>query len=419
MRKNKLITGLDIGSGNIRVAVAQFDDSDNLKVVGTSVVPSAGIRKGAVIDIEEATQTINFVLEKLEKKIDTVIEDIIISVGGMEINIKESKGVIAIGKANGEVEPNDIQRVLEASQMVSLPPNTEVVQVVPKNYKLDDQGDIKNPLGMQGIRLEANILIIEDSAAHFKNLIKSVEQTDVNVVSTISNSLACAEVVLNKKQKELGVAMINIGQDTTSLAIFEENELVYLSTLPIGGGHITNDIAIGLRVPIDVAEKIKIEYGSASTVNINKRENIELADVNSEEDGNVSRYHTAEIIEARLEEIFEMVNKELKSIKKNELLPAGVVLTGGGAELIDIEEFAKKILKLPVKIGYPSGVDGVLDEIDSPSFSTVVGLLVYSQKDSIDGRKDNKNIFSKMKFGNIGDSKTFNKGKELLKKFLP
>lgn len=376
--KGNVIISLDVGSNNIRVAAAQINNEGEVQILGVAMSKSAGVRRGSVIDIEEVSKSIGVAVAKLENAIDYKIHDIILGIGGAEIKLQKTKGVIAIGRANGTVEEEDIERVLESAKNASMPINSEIIHLIPKNYKLDDQGDIRNPLGLKGIRLEADVLSIEDSATHIGNLNKCVGYAGLSVDEMAVDAVAAAAVVLDKSQKELGVAIVDIGGGTTSIAIYEEGELTHLSVLPIGAGHITNDIAIGLRTSIDVAERIKLEYGSAFPDEINKREIIELAEIDIKEEGSVSRYHVAEIIEARLGEIFEMINDELKKVGKAGLLPAGVVLIGGGAELPGVVSFAKEILGLPAKTGYPTEVTGVLDKIDSPSFSTVIGLLVYS-----------------------------------------
>jgi cell division protein FtsA len=376
------IFSLDVGSSNIRIVAAQFDSEEKMNIVGAVTVPSAGIRRGAVTGIEETTDAINLALEDLEKRVEQRIRSVILGIGGTDIKIKDSKGVIAIGRANGEVSDDDIGRVLESAQNASMPVNNETIHVIPKEYKLDDQSGIKNPINMHGIRLEVDALMIEDTATHLSNLTKSISQTGLGVNDVVVNPLAASMAVLDKNEKELGVIVIDIGGGTTSIAVFEEGDLSYTSVLPIGAGHITNDIAIGLRVPIEIAEKVKIEYGSVFPKEISKRDIINLSDIDSQEEGEVSRYHVAEIIEARLGEIFEMVNNELKKIGKAGLLPSGAVLVGGGAELTDIVNFAKDSLGLPARIGYPKDVSGIIDKIDSPSFATSVGLLNYFENTS-------------------------------------
>lgn len=376
------IFSLDVGSSNIRVVAAQFDSEGRMNVIGATTVSSSGIRRGAVRDIEETTRSINMALEELEKRIDQRVKNVIVGIGGTDIKIKDSRGVIAIGRANGEVSDDDIGRVLESAQSASMPVNNETIHVIPRSYKLDDQEGVRNPINMHGIRLEVDALMIEDSTTHLSNLTKSISQAGLGINDVAVNPLASAMAVLDKNERELGVVVIDIGGGTTSIAVFEEGDLTHASVLPIGAGHITNDIAIGLRVPIEIAEKVKLEYGSAFPKEISKKDVINLADIDAGEEGEVSRYHVAEIIEARLGEIFDMVNVELKKIGKAGLLPSGAVLVGGGADLTEIVSFAKNSLGLPARVGYPREISGILDKIDSPSFATSIGLLNYFESTS-------------------------------------
>ena len=233
---------------------------------------------------------------------------------------------------------------------------------------------------MKGVRLEVDALVIESSSSHVKNISKGSYQANIEIDDLVLEPLAGARAVLSKKQKELGVVLINIGGGTTSMAVYEEGDLIHTVILPIGAGHITNDIAIGLRTSIDVAEKIKLEYGSALSRDVNKKEGIDLSQIDSQEEGVVSRHHVAEIIEARSEEIFSLVQKELKLIGKAGLLPSGAVLIGGGAKMTHIVELAKEVLGLPTQIGFPQGFGGILDKVDDPSFATVAGLILWGQQ---------------------------------------
>ncbi len=419
MSNKNIIVGLDIGSTNIKIAVAE-DDTEQIKIIGADKIESAGVRRGSIVDVEDVAGRIGELLGKIENRTDRKIKNILLGVGGTEIKMQNAKGVVAIGRANGEVADDDVQRVLEAAQNSSMPINSEIIHILPKEYKLDDQAGVRNPVGMSGIRLETEALLLEDNVNHLGNLIKSVELSGLQAEDLIINSLGASSVFLDKNQKELGVALIDIGGGTTSITVFEEGELVNIAVLPIGAGHITNDIAIGLRVSVDLAERVKIKYGSAFPNKVNKRENIDLSEIDAEEDGLVSRYYVAEIIEARVKEIFDMVNDELKKMGKAGLLPAGIVLVGGGAELPNIVELAKNRLNLPVKKGYPLNIGGVLNEVDSPIFATAVGLIKYWRDSDISFAKRGSkslNIFSKLNISGSGD--TGKKIKNWMDKFLP
>lgn len=380
MSRESVLVGIDIGSTNVRTIIAQNTGEEAPKIVGIGIAPSSGLRKGVVADVEEVAEAINESVKKSEAMSGIKAKKAIVSIGGADISFEEASGVVAVGRADGEVTENDIQRVLNEVQNAPLPMNKEILHIVPKGYRLDDQENIKDPVGMKGVRLEVSALLIENSSANVKNLIKAVEQADVEAEDIVLEPLAAANAVLGKKQKELGVVLVNIGGGTTSLAVFEEGELVHTAIIPVGAGHITNDIAIGLRTSIEVAEKVKLEYGSAIPEEINKREEIDLSQINSQEEGSVSRFHVAEIIEARLDEIFKFVNKELESIKRAGLLPAGAVLTGGGAMLPYIVDIAKKNLGLPTQVGSPSNLGGMMNEVDDPSFATAVGLILWAME---------------------------------------
>ncbi|HBP01501.1 MAG: Cell division protein ftsA [Candidatus Moranbacteria bacterium GW2011_GWE1_49_15] len=378
MSRNNIIAGIDIGSSNVRTVIAQeMRGEEALRIIGVGIVPSSGIRRGAIIDIDEAAKSVNESVGIAERMSGEEIRKAHVSIGGTEITLQDSKGVIAIGRADGEVVEDDVNRVITEAQAIPLPMNKDILHIIPKRYRLDDQNDIKNPLGMRGVRLEVEALVVESSAAHVKNLTKCLYQAGIEIEDIALEPLASSKAVLTKKQKELGVVLVNIGGGTTSIAVFEEGEILHTAILPVGAGHITNDIAIGLRTSIDVAERVKLEYGTSLTRGVNQKEEIDISKFDSQEDGTVSRYHVTEIIEARLVEIFEIVQAELKKIGKAGLLPAGAVLVGGGAKLPEIIDLAKEILRLPIQIGYPGGFTGVLDKVDDPSFATAAGLLLW------------------------------------------
>jgi cell division protein FtsA len=415
MSKENIIVGIDVGSTATRAIIAQdVSGAEIPRIIGVGIVPSFGIRRGVIVDMEEVVKVINEAVVTCERMAGINAKEAIVSVGGPEITFQNSKGVIAIGRADGEVTEEDLSRVLNEAQAVPIPLNKEIIHIIPQSYRLDDQENIKDPLGMKGVRLEVNALIIEASSTHLKNLTKCVNQAGIEIEELVLAPLASAKSVITKKQKELGSVLINIGGGTTSLAVFEEGDLIHTAILPLGAGHITNDIAIGLRTSIEVAEKIKLEYGSAIAEEISKREEIDLSQFDSQEVGTVLRHHVAEIIEARLEEIFMMANKELKSIGKAGLLPAGAILTGGGAKMPQIIDLAKNILGLPTQIGFPVNLGGMMDRVDDPSFSTVVGLVLWARERMMFTSK--KGIFNNISLSTGG---TMKKMKGWIGKFLP
>ncbi len=378
MSSRDIIVGIDVGSSNVRTVVAQvFPEEANPRIIGVGTAFSNGVRKGIIVDLEETARAINESVEQAERTAGVNVNQAIVSIGGSHITSQNSKGVIAVGRADGEVTEDDIARVINAAQAISIPANKEIIHIIPENYALDDNKSIKDPLGMNGVRLEVDAMIIEGSTPFIKNLTKCFDQAGISARDFVLAPLAAAKSTLTKRQKELGVVLIDIGGGTTSVAVFEENDLLHATILPVGGNHITNDIAIGLRTSIDVAEKVKLEYGNASPREIGKKEEINLAEIDSQEEGIVSRYHVAEIIEARLEEILTLVNKELKSIGREKLLPAGAVIVGGTAKLPGVVDLTKNILGLPAQAGFPMQLSGLIDQVDEPTYVTAVGLIMW------------------------------------------
>lgn len=377
-----LISGLDIGSTAIRLAVAQSSPHEHLQIVGLAEVPSEGIHKGVVTSIEDAVSAISACLEKAERLTGTPIEHAWIGINGSHILAQSSHGVIAVAKPNGEIGEDDVNRVVEAAQAVASPPNYEILHVLPRSFAVDSQGGIKDPVGMTGVRLEVEAQIIQGQSAQIKNLTKCVYRTGVDIDDLVLAILANAEVVLSKRQKELGVVAVNIGGATTSLLVCEDGDALHAAVLPVGAGHITNDLAIGLRTSIDIAEKLKVDYGHAVPDEVGKREEINLGDFSPEE-GTVSRREVADIIEARLEEIFDLVDRELQKLDRSGKLPAGVVLTGGGAKLSGIVDVAKRKLRLPASIGYPLEVASPLERVNDLSFTTALGLVRWGAQQQV------------------------------------
>jgi len=377
--KDTIITGLDIGSSKIRVVVGQKIDGQGINVVGLAEVASEGISRGVVKSVEDAVSSISRAFEKAERMTGVPIEKAFVSISGSHIKSESSKGVIAVAKADGEIGAEDVNRVIEAAQAVSTPPNCEILHVIPESFSVDSQKGIKDPVGMTGIRLEVQVQIIQGLSAHIKNLTKVVYRAGVEVEDLVVSSLASAEAVLSKRQKELGSAILNIGGTTTSLAVFEEGEVIHTAVIPIGSVHITNDIAIGLRTSIDTAEEVKIRYGTASPKGIDKKEDIDLSTITEGEVGVVSKKHVAEIIEARVEEIFKLNDDELAKIERSGKLPAGIVLCGGGALLDGLIPLARKLFKLPASVGRPRGINSAIDKLDNPSLATAVGLVLWGE----------------------------------------
>lgn len=417
MAKEEIITGLDIGSTTIRVVVGQLNPHDHkLHILGAAENEAEGISKGSVTSIEDAVTSVSGVLEKVERMTGIPVERVFVGINGSHITSQDSHGVIAVSKSDGEIKEEDVERVIEAAQAVATPPNYEILHVIPRSFSVDNQKGIKDPIGMTGIRLEVDAQIIQGLSSQIKNLTKSIYRTGIDINDLVLGVLASSEAVLTKKQKDLGVALLNIGGSTTSLMVFEEGDVLHTAILPIGSSHITNDIAIGLRTSIDLAEKIKLDFGSALPEEINKREEINLGEIDSREEGVVSRKHVAEIIEARSEEIFKMADKELQKIDRAGLLPAGVVLTGGGAKLPGLIEVAKKEFKLPSSLGFPLELGSTaVDKVNDLNFSTAIGLLYWGV--GLGDRDEGGRHLAMPKFSSMSDATV--KMKKWFKSLIP
>lgn len=374
-----IIAGLDIGSSNVRIVIGQVaktNDAEQLNVIGVVEVPSLGMNKGSVVSIEDAVSSISACLEKAERMIGLPIGQVWVGIGGTHIKSQESNGVIAIARTNGEIQENDVGRVIEAARAVAAPVNYEVLHVIPKTFSIDNQTGVKDPIGMSGIRLEVTTQVIRGLSAQIKNLTKSIYRTGLDINDLILSILAASEAVLSVRQKELGVALVDIGAATTKIIVFEEGDVIHVAILPIGADHITADLAIGMQTSLDVAERIKLECGSALPQMFEKTEEINLRDFGGE-DQTFSKKYIAEIIEARTEEIFEKIDQELQKINRSGLLPAGVVLIGGGARLTGLIELGKRKTMLPVSLGLNRRFNTAVDKVNDLSFSTALGLVMW------------------------------------------
>jgi cell division protein FtsA len=418
--KEKFITGLDIGTAYIRTVTGQYNPQDgNFYIVGCGEVPSAGISKGIIISIEDAVSSVTAALEQTERMIGSPIERVFAGISGSHIVAQESKGVITVSRANGEIKEDDVERAIAAAQTVATPPNYEILHVIPKDFTIDNQTGIKDPVGMTGIRLEVNTQIILGLSSQIKNITKAVYRTGVEIDDLVLSVLANAESVLTKRQKELGVALVNIGESTTSVAVFEEGDLLTTTVIPLGSNHVTADIAIGLRTSLDTAEDIKIEYGQAVPNEINKREEINISDFSDTDEDSVSLKYVSEIIEARMEEIFDHVDKELIAIDRSGLLPAGIVITGGGAQLPGIVEVAKKRFRLPASLGYPQNINTAIDKVNNLAFTSAIGLAYWGAETL---GTEQTSLFGKFKFPAIRLKSVVEllaKGKKWIKSLMP
>jgi len=376
------ITALDIGSSQIKVLIAETDKDGKVSLASAFKIPSTGLRKGEIITFEEALHVLKNTFKEIRQVNRAALKNIFVNVGGSNIKLQNSRGIVAVARADNEIYSEDVERAIKASQAINLGPNRLIVHTITKEFIVDGINDIIDPLGMVGNRLEVNSLIIDAFKPTVNNLIKAIEVVGGKIGGLIYNPLASARSVLTKNQKELGVAIIDIGFGTTSMAVYEEDKLVSAAVFPIGSSNITNDLAIGLRCPIKTAEAIKISCGAARAKEISTREKIELHQIDETLNSVINRRFISEIIEIRLAEIFDLVNNELKALGKSGQLPAGAVITGGGAKMNGILELAKQELKLSVQIGVPglletrSISDELKNQIEEPDFAASAGLLL-------------------------------------------
>jgi len=380
------ILGLDIGSETIKAVIAEQTSDGKILLKAGFRRPSRGMRKGVVVDMENATSAVTGLLDKVREVSKNAPRNIYLRVGGSDVRVQSSRGITAVSRANSEIYKDDIDRVREASQALNLPHNREVLHTIIREFIVDGVGDIQDPLGMVGARLEVLSLIIDAFQPTIKNLSKCVELAGGSIGGLVFGPLASASTLLTNNQKELGIVLIDIGYGTTGIAVYEENKLLHTRVFPVGAGHITNDLAIALKIPVEVAEKVKLSFGYASSRGTSGKEKIDLQKIDSKVKGSPTRKFVAEVIESRLSEICDLINSDLRAIEKERSLPAGVVVTGGGAKLPGVADLFKDELKLATQIGFPK--DGIfetesqamLEFLESPEYSLVLGLILSSQK---------------------------------------
>ncbi len=382
MRREEYIAGLDLGSTAVRLAVGQrlVGEKAGVQIIGAAEVPAEGISRGAITSLEDAVSSVSACLEQVERLTGLPLRRVWVGVSGIHISAQESRGVVGVSRTDGEIREEDVLRAIEAARMVATPPNYEILHVLPRSFRVDGQVGIKDPVGMTGIRLEVDTQIVQGLSSQIKNVTKCVFRAGLEIDDLVYNVLASALAVTTPRQKELGVLVVNIGGATTTLAVFEEGDVLQTSVLPLGSQHITSDLAIGLRTSIEVAERVKIESGTCRPGEIGKNEQLDIASLGADTTELVSRKYIAEIIEARVEEILIRLERELKKIARDGMLPAGVIFTGGGARLGGLVELAKKKLRLPAALGYPIGIQSVTEKAHDLAFGTAVGLVLWGHE---------------------------------------
>ncbi|MDL1956691.1 MAG: cell division protein FtsA [Candidatus Desulfofervidus auxilii] len=377
-RKGDLIVGLDIGTTKVCAVVAEPTQEGTLDIIGVGCHPSHGLRKGMVVNIEETINSIKKAVEEAEMMAGCEIRSVYTGIAGSHIQGFNNQGVIAL--KHREITAKDIERVIETAKMVSLPPERQIIHVLPQEFIVDDQGGIKDPRGMAGTRLEVKVHIVTASVTAVQNLVRCIQKAGLDVIELVLQPLAASESVLTEEEKILGVALVDLGGGTTDITIFGNDSLKYSTILAVGGTNITNDIAFGLRTPPSEAEKIKLKYGIATTSLLENDEEIEIPSLGDKKPRHVSRSVLAQIIEPRVEEILCLVEQELIRSQTKDILGSGVVLTGGSSLLPGLVELAEQIFNLPARIGYPREVGGLFDVIRNPIYATAVGLAKYGFK---------------------------------------
>lgn len=396
-KKENILVGLDIGTTKICAVVGEVSDEGRINILGIGTSPSRGLKKGVVINIESTVDSIKKAVEEAELMAGVEINAVYAGIAGGHIKSFNSRGVIAV--RDGEVSQGDIERVVDAARAVAIPMDRKILHVIPQEFIIDGQDGIKEPLGMSGVRLEAEVHIITGAVTSVQNIVKSVNRAGLEVLDITLQPLASSEAVLTSEEKELGVALVDIGGGTTDIATFMEGSLCHTAVLGIGGNHLSNDIAVGLRTPAAEAEKIKIKYGCALSSLVKEEETIEVPSVGGRSPRVLSRQILANIIQPRAEEIFSLVEKEISKIGFEEMVASGVVITGGTSITEGMPEIAEQVLNLPVRRGTPMNVGGLVDIVNSPIYATGVGLLLYEVKNKDRGevrRFRGGNLFNKV-----------------------
>ena len=375
--RENIIVGLDIGTTKICAVVGELADNA-INIIGIGTHPSIGLRKGVVVNIESTVDSIKKAVEEAELMAGCEISSVYAGIAGGHITGFNSRGIVAI--KGPEITQQDVERVIDAARAVAIPMDREVIHVLPQEYMVDEQAGIQNPVGMSGVRLEAKIHIVTGAVTSAHNIVKCANRSGLDVCDIVLEALASGEAVLTEEEKELGTVLLDLGGGTTDLAVFSGKNIRHTFVLALGGNNLTNDIAVGLRAPLQEAEKIKIKYGSCVARNIHSDEMIEVPGMGGRTPRKLPRQILGEILEPRMEEIFTLINREIYRAGQENSIPSGVVLTGGSALLTDVTEIAESVFNLPTRLGKPMGIGGLVDVVNNPMYATGVGLVLYGAK---------------------------------------
>ncbi|MQY61437.1 cell division protein FtsA [bacterium] len=378
MPKNNYIVGLDIGTKKTAAIIGEITEDKKIEIIGIGTTDSRGLRKGVVVNLEATVNAIKKAQEEAELMAGVEIDSAFVGISGAHIKSFNSRGVVAVSGKNKEITPEDIERVIDQSKAVSIPPDREIIHIIPQEFVVDEQDGIKDPLGMSGIKLEVNVHIVTSATTSVQNLKTCIERAGIEIERIVLNQIAASSSTLTHDEKELGVGMIDMGGGTTEVAIFERGSLWYTSIIPIGGDNFTNDIAVGLRTPIPEAERIKKKFGCVSSPPMDEEDTIEVPSVGRGKKPRIlSRQLLADIIQPRAEEIFRLVDNDIKRMGYEKSLNSGIVITGGTALLEGLEEVAEEIFDLPVRRGDPSGIGGLAERVNTPDYAASVGLILF------------------------------------------
>ena len=425
MSKDKVVVGIDVGSSKVTTIITTVQAASSVNIIGVSSQPSRGLRKGQVVDIDEAVASITASLEAAERMAGYSAGTAFVSVDGTHIESQNSKGVVAVSNPHGEISQDDVMRVIEAARAISLPSSREILHVIPRYFIVDSQSGIKDPVGMNGVRMEVETHIVTGATTALRNIAKCISTIGIDVEGMVFSGLASSYSVLTDTERELGVILVDFGGGTTDICIFVEGAPAYCSVLPIGARNVTNDLAIGLRISLDSAEKIKLALSRPPKIavevdekgeSVDKKESdvLDIASLSIDEDiRNVSKKTLTDgIMKPRVREILNMVKLEIQKSNFAGLTPSGVVLTGGGAETCGMVDLAKQELGMPVRIGLPSGATGLVDEVASPAYAASLGLVIYGA----DYQQEEVRL---PLVGRIEIKGLVNKGLDLIKSILP
>jgi cell division protein FtsA len=399
MSQTRTLTGLDIGMTKISAIVAEIEEGETIpRLVGLGMVPSEGMRRGVVVDLEKTIRAVSKAVSDAELMAGVKVESVIAGLSGEHIRSINSHGVIAVSRSDNEITDADVERVIDAARAVAIPADREIIHVLPQEFIIDEQSGIKVPVGMSGVRLEAEVHIVTAAATAVRNIYRAINRCDLEVEALVLESLASGYALLNDDEQELGVALIDLGGGTTDIAVYFDNSIHHTSTVPLGGKNVTNDIAIGLRTPIEQAEEIKLKYGAAIPSMVDADEMISVPGVGNRASREISRHVLASVIGPRMEEILTLAHREIKRANFPDTLAAGIVLTGGGSLLPGTAELAEQIFDMPAKIGVLRGFEGLADMAASPIHATGVGLIQYGVQhgDEIMKRGKTKGFFRRI-----------------------